>query len=81
MEITMALPAAVGGQHIVWAAVAPDGTVKNGDYASMSEVREVSDYALSKDGLAVEARVWDELLKILEKADNAVPGVVELCLK
>ncbi|KAF7308399.1 Retinol dehydrogenase 12 [Mycena chlorophos] len=77
MEMALALPAAVGGQHIVWAALADDSIVKNGDYASVSEVREVSDYALSKDGVAAQARIWDELLDILKDADGSVAGIVQ----
>ncbi|KAJ7066475.1 hypothetical protein C8F01DRAFT_981521 [Mycena amicta] len=81
MEMALAFPAAVGGQHIVWAALADDKVVKSGDYASLSEIREVADYALSKEGLDAEARVWDELLEILKKADDAVPGIVQRYLE
>ncbi|KAF7308419.1 CS domain-containing protein [Mycena chlorophos] len=80
-EVLLALPTAVGAQHIVWAALAGDDQVKNGEYSSMSLVREPSDYVLSKEGIEVQGRVWDELIQVLQTADGSVAGIVQNILQ
>lgn len=54
-----------GARQLVWAALGPDGkdgphvrSAMSGGYVSLAEVREPSDFALSKEGYEVQERVW-----------------------
>ena len=49
-----------GSRQVVWAAVGGAGREfeLRGGYVSMADLHEVSDYALSDEGVAVQARLW-----------------------
>lgn len=47
-----------GSRQLVFGAVGGNDEELKGEYFSMYKVREVSDYALSEEGLKVERRFW-----------------------
>jgi retinol dehydrogenase-12 len=58
--LSAARPAELGGRLIAWAALADryrEGTL-HGKYVSDMEVREESDLAVSRDGYAMQRRLW-----------------------
>ncbi len=64
MQFFVARTAEQGARQLLWAALGPDGKdgehVKylNGAYVSTLEVKEPSDYVMSKDGYEAQERVW-----------------------
>jgi NAD(P)-dependent dehydrogenase (short-subunit alcohol dehydrogenase family) len=56
-----------GSRQLVWAAVGGVGREfeLRGGYVNMANLEEVSDYALSDEGAAVQTRLWDESVEIL----------------
>jgi len=60
-----------GSRQLVWAAVGGAGREfeLRGGYVSMANLEEVSDYALSDEGAALQTRVWDESVEILSSVE------------
>ncbi|PSS17126.1 hypothetical protein PHLCEN_2v3231 [Hermanssonia centrifuga] len=64
MQFFVARTAEQGARQLLWAALGPDGKdgehVKylNGAYVSTLEVKEPSDYVMSKDGYEAHERIW-----------------------
>jgi len=56
-----------GSRQLVWAAVGGAGREfeLRGGYVNKANLQEVSDYALSDEGAAVQTRLWDESVEIL----------------
>ena len=61
-----------GARQLVWAALGPDGKegphlrqTMNGAYVSIAEVREPSDYAISKEGWEAQEKLWVSNFKVL----------------
>ncbi|KAI0093262.1 hypothetical protein BDY19DRAFT_418080 [Irpex rosettiformis] len=72
-----------GSRQLVWAALGPDGKegphVKqnmNGAYVSIAEVREPSDFAISKEGWEAQEKLWNETIDILSEVEPSVRTVV-----
>ncbi|PSR98926.1 hypothetical protein PHLCEN_2v4246 [Hermanssonia centrifuga] len=67
MQLFVARTAEQGARQLLWAALGPDGKdgehVKflKGAYVSTLEVREPSDYVISKDGYEAQERIWPQL--------------------
>lgn len=74
-EKMLAFTTEEGSRQYVWAAIGgnkeaspsePGGFYTNeelhGQYTSASKVQEVSDYVLSAEGIAVQARIWVRVL-------------------
>ncbi|PSS17125.1 hypothetical protein PHLCEN_2v3230 [Hermanssonia centrifuga] len=87
MQFFVARTAEQGARQLLWAALGPDGKdgehVKylNGAYVSTLEVREPSDYVISKDGYEAQERIWRETLFILSKGAPELQQVVEQYLR
>jgi retinol dehydrogenase-12 len=60
MERLLAHTSEEGSRQLVWAAVggADHGEELRGEYISRSEVREVSDLILGKDGVVAQNNIW-----------------------
>ncbi len=64
MQLFVARKAEQGARQLLWAALGPDGKdgehVKflKGAYVSTLELREPSDYVISKDGYDAQERIW-----------------------
>jgi retinol dehydrogenase 12 len=64
MDITIGRTAEQGARQLLWTALGPDGKdgehVKHlhGAYVSNAEVREPSDFVVSKEGYETQERVW-----------------------
>jgi hypothetical protein len=60
MEAMLARTTEEGSRQLLWAALGGAGREfeLRGAYVSMANVQEVSDYALSDEGAAVQTRVW-----------------------
>jgi len=71
MEAMLARTTEEGSRQLLWAALGGAGREfeLRGAYVSMANVQEVSDYALSDEGAAVQTRVWDESVEILSHAE------------
>ncbi|KAJ7707119.1 short-chain dehydrogenase [Mycena metata] len=78
MEKTLALPTEVGCRQLVWAATGEQDTPDKlrGEYISMQQVEEVSDYVLSAEGMKTQDRIWGELVEILKAVDPRVSSTV-----
>ncbi|KAJ6616967.1 hypothetical protein B0H10DRAFT_2434660 [Mycena sp. CBHHK59/15] len=79
MEKMLAFTTEEGGRQLVWAAVGEQANPERlrGEYISCSEVMEVSDFALSPQGVKAQDHIWDEMLDILGKVDPRVTAAVE----
>ncbi|KAJ6580895.1 short-chain dehydrogenase [Mycena capillaripes] len=79
MERALAFTAEVGSRQLVWGAVAhqeqPDKL--RGEYLAGCQVKEVSDFVLSAEGVKVQDRLWDELVDILGQVDSRVTTTVD----
>ncbi|KAF9025666.1 short-chain dehydrogenase [Hymenopellis radicata] len=73
-EEDMAYTTEEGSRQLVYAAVGGADNEKQllGAFISLSEVREVSDYALSRAGRDAEDRIWKESLELLNTVDHKV---------
>ena len=60
MEVTLARTTEEGSRQLVWAAVGGAGREfeLRGGYVNAASLQEVSDYALSDEGTAVQSRLW-----------------------
>lgn len=64
MDVVLGRTAEHGSRQLIWAALGPDGKdgehtrFLNGAYVSTLEVREPSDYVLSKEGHDTQDRIW-----------------------
>jgi retinol dehydrogenase 12 len=64
LDITVGRTAEEGARQLLWAALGPDGKdgehVKHlrGAYVSTFEVREPSDFVVSKEGYETQERIW-----------------------
>ncbi|KZV62741.1 NAD(P)-binding protein [Peniophora sp. CONT] len=73
----------VGGRQIAWAALAHrncEHTI-HGRYAQYMEVVEESDWALSKEGFAVQRRLWDETIDVLKQVSPGFSLIVDQYLQ
>ncbi|KAF9460542.1 short-chain dehydrogenase [Collybia nuda] len=79
MEYLLAHTTEEGSRQLVWAAVggAEEGEELRGAYISCSEVREVSDFVLTKDGMIAQDAIWDDMVKILVKIDPRVQKTID----
>jgi len=60
VEAVFARTAEQGSRNLLWAAVGGAGRESElrGAYVSNAKLQEVSDYALSDEGAAVQTRLW-----------------------
>ena len=60
MGLLFARTAEQGSRQLVWAAVGGAGREfeLRGAYVSKADIREVSDYVLSDDGVVAQRRIW-----------------------
>ena len=64
MDIVMGRTAEQGARQLLWAALGPDGkdgehtSFLHGAYVSTLEVRQPSDFVISKEGNHAENRLW-----------------------
>lgn len=58
MEAVLAWSGEVGARVVLWAALAGKPDEMRGQYVSTWEVREASDFVLSKKGREVQDKVW-----------------------
>ncbi|KAJ7799135.1 hypothetical protein B0H14DRAFT_2388227 [Mycena olivaceomarginata] len=79
MEKALAFTAEVGSRRLVWAALSnqEQPAQLRGSYISNFKVEEVSDFALSPEGVKMQDRSWDELVDILGKLDPRVAAIVD----
>lgn len=67
LDFFIARTAEQGARQVIWAALGPDGNhgkhVRHlhGAYVATSEVREPSDYVISKEGYEAQERLWVSL--------------------
>ncbi|KAJ6584790.1 hypothetical protein B0H19DRAFT_926764 [Mycena capillaripes] len=82
MERGIALPTEVGSRQLVWAAIGQQDAPEKlrGEYISLQQVDEVSDYILSPEGVQVQDRIWDELIAVLGSTDPRIASVVNTYL-
>jgi len=66
----------VGSRTLVHAALWGSKDDVNGKFLSNSRVEEECDYAFSKEGKEVEARIWAETVQVLQEADPRVKSIV-----
>ncbi|KAF8211139.1 short-chain dehydrogenase [Mycena galopus ATCC 62051] len=79
MDKALAFPAEVGSRRLVWTALSHQDQPQKlrGAYSSSFHVLEVSDFALSAEGVKMQNQTWDELVDILGEIDPRVTEVVE----
>ncbi|KAJ7185266.1 hypothetical protein C8R46DRAFT_1342576 [Mycena filopes] len=81
LELAFARTAEEGSRRLVWSAVGPatqeDPNRLRGEFITGCAVQEVSDYALSVDGLKAQSRFWDETVEMLTGVDPKVGTIVE----
>ncbi|KAJ6555088.1 hypothetical protein DFH09DRAFT_924004 [Mycena vulgaris] len=65
----------MGSRTIIHAAVNHEGRVQHGKYLANCQVEKESDYSLSKDGMEVQHRLWDETMQILQNLDPKI-GII-----
>lgn len=64
MDIVMGRTAEQGARQLIWAALGPDGQdgehtyFLHGAYVSNAEVREPSDFVISKEGYGAQEKLW-----------------------
>ncbi|KAF7368825.1 NAD(P)-binding protein [Mycena venus] len=66
----------MGSRTIVHAAVHGQSKDVHGKYLDTQKVERESDYALSAEGVAVQRRLWDEIVDILKQVDSRVESIV-----
>ncbi|KAI0309683.1 short-chain dehydrogenase [Amylostereum chailletii] len=73
----------VGSRTLVWAATAAGHRERDlhGGYVSTNEVKEVSDFALSEEGLRMQGQVWDEMTEVLGKVSPRFKAIVNESLR
>lgn len=64
-----------GALNLAWAATA-DTSLSPGTYISTSEVRDSSDYSLSEEGLAMEKKIWTEMVGVWKGVSEEVAKVL-----
>ncbi|KAI0002530.1 hypothetical protein BJV74DRAFT_973541 [Russula compacta] len=71
MEAFLARTTEEGSRQLIWASIGGAGREfeLRGAYVNKSNLQEVSDYALSDEGAAVQTRLWDESVEILSQAE------------
>ncbi|KAJ7483218.1 hypothetical protein FB451DRAFT_1084389 [Mycena latifolia] len=74
MERLLAFTPERGSRQLVWAALAHQDHPEKlrGEYVTLSEIMEVSDFVLSAEGAKVQDHIWDEMVQILGKVDPRV---------
>ncbi|KAF7345417.1 WW domain-containing oxidoreductase [Mycena venus] len=79
MEKALAFSAEVGSRRLVWAALSHQDQPEKlrGEYSSNFNIMEVSDFALSPEGVRMQDRSWVELVEILGKVDPRVTAIVD----
>ncbi|KAF9460537.1 short-chain dehydrogenase [Collybia nuda] len=79
MERLLSHTAEEGSRQLVWASVGGAGTEDElrGAYISRSEIREVSDFVLTEDGMTAQNNIWDEVINALVRLDSRVQKRVE----
>lgn len=64
MDIALGRTAEQGARQLIWASLGPDGkdgehtSFLHGAYVATLEVREPSDFVISKEGYDVQERLW-----------------------
>jgi len=86
MEKLLALSTEEGSRQLVYGAVGGSGSAVEeeklkGGYVSFAEVVEPSDFSISKEGLELEQKYWNELVNICKGADPRVKQIVEQYLQ
>ncbi|KAH6902602.1 short-chain dehydrogenase [Coprinopsis sp. MPI-PUGE-AT-0042] len=80
METLLGRTSEAGACQYVWAALAENTNGRmRGAYVDTLAVQETSDYSLSKEGLAVEQKLWDNFVKVLGEVDPKVPSILKDC--
>ncbi|KAI0812412.1 hypothetical protein BC629DRAFT_1589185 [Irpex lacteus] len=84
MRALLGRTAEQGARQLVWAALGPDGKegphvkqTMHGAYVSIAEVREPSDFVISKEGWEAQEKVWNETIDILSEIEPSVRAIVE----
>ncbi|KAI0035832.1 short-chain dehydrogenase [Vararia minispora EC-137] len=75
----MARTTEVGGRLIVWAAIADRHREEalHGKYISDMEIREESELAISKDGYAMQRKLWGDIVDVLAAVAPRFKEVVD----
>ncbi|KAJ4468309.1 hypothetical protein J3R30DRAFT_3662168 [Lentinula aciculospora] len=83
LEKIFAITTEEGGRQIVWAAVGGSGAEETlrGGYVSFGEVVEPSDFSISKEGLALQEKYWNQQLAILKGIDPRIEHIVHQFLQ
>ncbi|TFK31455.1 hypothetical protein BDQ12DRAFT_694120 [Crucibulum laeve] len=68
-----------GSRQLVWAAVGGEEDLDKlrGEYISLQEVHEPSDYALGEEGKVLQERLWENLIGELFTVDPRVKSIVQ----
>ncbi|KAI0032010.1 short-chain dehydrogenase [Vararia minispora EC-137] len=71
--------AEMGSRTIVWAAVSESHREKalHGHFLSDMEVREESDFAVSKEGFAMQKKLWDEMIQVFSQVSPRFKEIVD----
>ncbi|KAI9451774.1 hypothetical protein F5148DRAFT_1238224 [Russula earlei] len=69
MEVLIARTTEEGSRQLLWAAVGGAGRESElrGGYVNKANLQDVSDYALSDEGVLVQRRIWDESVEVLSR--------------
>jgi len=73
----IARTAEYGARTLTHAALWGTKEEVNGKFLNKCQIEEESDFAVSREGRAVEERVWEETIAILTEADPRVKNVVK----
>ncbi|KAI0037246.1 short-chain dehydrogenase [Vararia minispora EC-137] len=75
----VARTAEMGSRPIVWAAVSQSHREKalHGHFLSDMEVREESDFAVSKEGFMMQKKLWDEMVQALSQVSPRFKEIVD----
>ncbi|KAJ6560448.1 hypothetical protein B0H19DRAFT_1147747 [Mycena capillaripes] len=67
----------MGSRTIIHAAVGIKGEYPHGQYLANCQVERESDFCLSEEGRAVQKRLWDETMQILQKVDPKLNTILQ----
>ncbi|KII91772.1 hypothetical protein PLICRDRAFT_105127 [Plicaturopsis crispa FD-325 SS-3] len=76
MEWLLAHSAEEGSRQLVYGAIGGEDAAMRGAYIALSKIQEVSDFALSPEGIESQNRVWDETIEILSKTTPKLGSIV-----
>ncbi|KAI0092207.1 hypothetical protein BDY19DRAFT_990939 [Irpex rosettiformis] len=72
-----------GARQVVWAALGPDGKdgphvqqTMGGEYVSIAQIRQPSDFVVSRTGWEAQEKIWNETIDILSNVEPSVRTIV-----